>query len=128
MPKSSTKAELDFLKLFAGKKSHWIPLCRRFLARLTRVPGVEASIQKTFIQLSVPSKPSSLLGKVRVTSKGLEVGLTLAKFKVKSERLKAAPKSAKPITHRVLLTDASEIDEEFIAWVRGTHLQAHTSK
>lgn len=114
--------------LFKGRKSKWLPLYRRLLARFTTFPGVEFFPLKSQIGIGHPRDRRATMGQIRITDKGIEVGLGLARSFGRTERLKSSLRSPKWITHRVLLTQASDIDEEFLAWIKAARLQARTSR
>ncbi|MCM2276858.1 MAG: DUF5655 domain-containing protein [Oligoflexia bacterium] len=120
-------AEL-FSKLFDGKKSKWIPLYRRLLARFSAIPGIEFFPLKSGIGIGHPHDARATMGVIRITQKGLEFGLGLARAQANSERLRPSKRSPRWITHRVVISSASDIDDEFLSWLKAARLQARLAR
>lgn len=119
-------------KLFAGKKQKWLPLYRRLIARLNSIPGIEIILRESAFLISGtksaarnPKKISRVkLGMIRIMSNGLEMGLFLGDVPVKSSRFTPVSRSRLKVSHRSLISSPSEIDEEFISWVKIALFQA----
>jgi len=118
--------------LFSGKKAKWLPLFRRLLARVSAIPGVETEAGKSSITLSLSGGVSSqrvVIAMIKVAATGLEVRLSLSKAQVRSPRLKRVTSRTRPImSHVVLLSEASDLDEEFLTWLKAAKIGARTSK
>jgi hypothetical protein len=127
--------------LFNGKKAKWLPLYHRLLARLSNVSGIEFFLFKNVIAIGQKNDKKPSVGEVKITASGLEVSLALSsgvtKSKSKNElpALKASKRlhssksrSSRGITHRVLIAKASEIDEEFMSWLKAARHQARIAK
>ncbi|MCM2321745.1 MAG: DUF5655 domain-containing protein [Oligoflexia bacterium] len=129
MSKLLTASQTNALAaLFSGRKAKWLTLYRRLLARSSAVPGVDFFPVKGAIAIGYPDGARATMGAIRITQKGLEIRLGLAKAFAKSERLRPVTGSPKWITHRVLIASASELDEEFLGWLKAARLQARTSR
>lgn len=127
-PVSTTNANQPITSLFEGKKSKWLPLYRRLLARLSGIPGIGFFPIKNRIAIGYPDHYKATMGMIRVTPSGLDVALGLSKGFSKSERLRPCSRSPKWLTHHVTVAQASDIDEEFLSWMRAAKLQARTSR
>lgn len=114
--------------LFEGKKSKWLPLYRRLLARFTNVPGIEFFPFKGMIAIGHKDDLRPTMGAIRVTIRGLDIGLGLSKSQMPSERLRVSHRSPKWITHHVVVAGANEIDEEFLSWVKAARHQARIAR
>lgn len=132
MKQSSKNSGSDLDTLFTGRKSKWLPLYRRLLARSTGINGIEFHPSKSFIAIGHPHDSRPTMGLVRVTLRGLEISLGLVQTILPNPRLRATPEQARGtprwITHRTLLMKASEIDDEFLAWVKIARHQARISR
>jgi hypothetical protein len=125
---SSQTKKTNLAVLFNGRKAKWLPLYRRLLARLNGVPGLEFFPTKNGIGIGHPNETKITMGIIRITQKGLEVGLGLAKTFTQSDRLRPSQRSPKWITHRVVIAKAGDLDEELLGWVKAARLQARTSR
>lgn len=114
--------------LFDGKKSKWLPLYRRLLARVEKVPGVEFFPFKKGIAIGHRDDFRPTMGVIRISAKGLDVGLGLVKGFTKTERLRPSQRSPKWITHRVVIAKASDIDEEFLSWIKAARHRARIAR
>lgn len=112
---------------FDGKKAKWLPLFHRLVARLSAMPGVEFCSSRGGISIEQTREGKPNMGVVRITLRGLEIGLGLEKAP-RSERLRPSQRSPKWVTHRVVIAKASDIDEEFISWVNAARIKARTAK
>jgi hypothetical protein len=117
--------EID--RLFNGKKAKWLPLYRRLIARLTRVPGLDITPGADAIALRQAARAKPV-GAIRVAGDGLEIGLALAKAAIKTPRLRPSTRSPKYITHRVLITDVREIDDELFTWILAANQRARSAR
>lgn len=114
--------------LFDGNKSQWLPLYRRLLARFSKVQGVAFFPYRDVIAIGRKDDSRPTFGAIRVSALGLDVGLGLTKTFPKTERLRATTRSPKWITHHVILSKASDIDEEFFTWIKAARHQARTAR
>lgn len=129
--------------VFNGKKSKWLPLYHRLLARLSNVAGIEFFPFNKQIGIGHRNDSRPTLGEIRITAQGLEVGLGLSSKTQKTgsprtengesnshpdPRIKPSTRAPRWITHRVLIAKASEIDEEFIGWVKAARRQARIAR
>lgn len=121
---TETAAALNVL--FDGKKAKWLPLYRRMLARFNSINGIDFFPKKGFIAIGHLDDERATLGLIKITSKGLEIGLGLAKAFGTTERLRVSQRSPKWITHRVTVASASEMDDEFLSWFKAARLRART--
>ncbi|MGZ3708347.1 MAG: DUF5655 domain-containing protein [Bdellovibrionota bacterium] len=115
-------------KLFGGRKEKWLPLYRRLVARLDRQSGVEIRYLRKSLQILATKSDLPALGMIAVTARGLEVGFTLPTSLLRSTRLLPSRKSPKRITHRVLISEARQIDDELMAWMKMALLTARNAK
>jgi len=113
--------------LFSGKKAKWLPLFQRLVARFSYIPGVELAVYRKSIALGCNGDAKPTIGMIQITARGLQVGLGLHKAALKSPRLKLA-KRPKSVTHKVLISKASEIDDELLSWIKAARHQARTAK
>jgi len=113
--------------VFNGKKQKWLPLYRRLLVRLKKVPGIEVITTPKSLSIIREDQPDLMIGKISVLVKGLEISLSLKNVFVKSTRLKASKRHAK-LTHSTLIAEIDEINDELLTWVRTANHQARTSK
>jgi hypothetical protein len=67
-------------------------------------------------------------GLIRISGDGLELGIALGKAAIKSKRLTPSSKSPKRITHSVLISELSDIDEELMFWIKAAWQQARNGK
>lgn len=127
---SKANSDKDYLtRIFSGKKAKWLPLYRRLIARLAKIPGIEIVPNTSTMSIAQPGDELPTVGLIKVSVQGIEVGLALSKAAVKSPRLRDSAKSSpRSITHRVLICEAAEIDEELCGWVRAAHLRARIAK
>lgn len=110
--------------LFSGKKAKWLAIYRRLVARLENQRGIELTPSPKSISVSGTIQ----IGKIRVTAKGLELAIALGKAAPRSERLKTLSKPTKAATHKVLIAQASDIDEELLSWIKAAQVRARISK
>lgn len=115
-------------KLFTGKKAKWLPLYRRLLARLSRVPGLDIRVTAETIALRRAHGRRTPFASIRVSGDGIEIGLALAKAAIKSARLRPSARSPKYLTHRLLLSDAREIDDELFTWIQAANQRARSAR
>ena len=115
--------------LFSGAKAKWLPLFRRLLARVSGIPGIDVVLGKTSITLSLAGVAASELAVIRVVAAGLEFRLALSKSHPRTARLKRiTARTRPPMTHLVMLAEASHLDEELLdldqgCADRGAHFQ-----
>ena len=135
-PRASTQASNGIpATLFKGSKAKWLPLYHRVLARLSSVSGMEflnGAREVSILSTAATSKTKGRMGLIRVTESGLEVGLRLGKgvtaAMARNERLIPSRKIPLWVTHRVLITSASQIDEEFLSWLKVARHQAGSTR
>lgn len=108
------------------KTAKWLPLYRRLMARLIRVPGLELVGARGGV-LEIHRIGTKRIAAVYLKAKGLEIGFALPKAVLKSPRLHPSKKSPKWVTHRVLIQEASEIDEELLTWIKAASSAALVS-
>jgi hypothetical protein len=111
--------------IFSGKKAKWLPLYHRLAARVTRISGIEVRLTRTTIELGMSDVPRSKLAQIRVVPAGLSLRLALSKAQLKSPRLKTMTTRTVPrMSHQVLLASTSDLDEEFLSWIKAARTQA----
>lgn len=120
--------KVNQLKLFLGRKTQWLPLYQRFLARVHSLDGIEIVSHLHSISLCKQGHDRLVFGKVRVLQKGIEIGLDLGRLKVPTSRLVIYSGKSKGITHLLTLKKVSEIDEEIISLIKFASQQGYTSK
>ena len=115
--------------LFSGKREKWLPLFQRLNARFSKIPGLELTPAKTTIKICRSDDSKVTIGHIRVAAAGLLVGLVLeSAAPFKSKRLQALKRASKDATHVILVTEASEIDPEFLTWVKAANSKARNAK
>ena len=112
-----TKATLD--SLFSGRKAKWLSLYRRLHSRVSQIAGLELvplskSSQSVGLMRDGDKRPT--IGRIRVTMKGLELGLAAGKDKPGK------------ISHKILIDAPSQIDEEVVSRIKAAILKARTAK
>lgn len=115
--------------LFSGRKAKWLPLFRRLLARVSGIPGVEVTLGKTSIVFSLAGQASSEIALIKVAATGLELRLAISKAQVRSPRLKRLTRATRPLmSHVVMLTETTDLDEELLSWLKAARTGIRTSK
>ena len=128
-PSSEKKEPKELLDaLFQGRKAKWLPLYRRFLARFSKLVGVEIFPANQWLGIGHSGDGRATIGHIRITQKGLDVRLGLTRSTPATDRLRPSDASPRWITHRVLVREASEIDEEFLSWIRAAKILARTAR
>jgi hypothetical protein len=93
------------------------------------IPGIEVIRGKTAIALALAGVGASEMALIKVTSSGLDFRLALSKAQLRSPRLKRLSARTRPtMTHQVLLSEASDLDEELLTWLKAAKIEARTSK
>lgn len=110
-------AELD--QIYIGPKAALRPLHDAVMARIETLGAFEIAPKKTYLSLR-RKKQFAMVGPA--TKSQLEVGLNL-KDAAPSERLLAV-KQPGMCSAKVRLSDATEIDDELIAWIRQAYQQS----
>jgi hypothetical protein len=125
--RSRTTSPLEKLS-FAGTKAKWQPLFHRLIARVSGITGIEVIQRKGSIALALTSSGSRDLAEIRVKTTGLECRLALSKSQLRSPRLKTISKRGRSaMTHFATLKEPSDIDEEFLSWLKAARIEARTS-
>lgn len=123
-----TNASRTTSSLFVGKNAKWLPLFRRLVARFSRIPGIELAPVRKSIAVSQSGDLGATFGMIQITAKGFQVSLALSKAALKSPRLKPRARKLRQLTHQVLISEASEIDDELLSWVKLAKHQVRTAK
>ena len=97
---------------FSGKKAHW----RAAFDSLVAAVGAPTAIAATDSYISL-LKGRAKFAIVAVTADRLDVGIKL-KGAEPTERFETAGSWNSMVTHRVRITDAAEIDDELVGWLR----------
>lgn len=113
--KGAKPADSDRIdKQFSGAKAHWRPVFETLLARAAESGPVGAAATDTYVSLT---KNGAKFAIVAVTAARLDVGLKLAGVDA-TGRFETAGSWNSMVTHRVRVTDASQLDDELVDWVK----------
>jgi hypothetical protein len=125
---TTKRKETSVESLFTAKRARWLPLCRRLLARIAGIPGLEARAGTSSIDLRIAGSHRPI-ARIRVGRAGLEIGLALQRGTVASPRLRP-PTATSPryLTHRVIIAGPGEIDAELLTWIGAARAKARTSR
>ena len=109
---SDTKLE----KLFAGKKSVWRIRCDDLIAKL-QVFGtdLEVAANETYVNVNRGKKKIAILQPS--SAERFDIGIKLKGVEA-TERLELAGSWNPMVTHRVRITDPSQIDKEVLDWLK----------
>lgn len=106
-------------KLFAGKKSRWLEPFRNLEAQLSTFgPDVDTHANTTYVNLLREGKK---FGIVQPTAERLDVGIKLKGVEAEG-RFEAAGDWNPMVTHRVKITEAQDLDDELLGWLRRAYL------
>jgi hypothetical protein len=116
--------------LFNGNKAKWLPLYHRLLARLSRLSEIEMVPSRAALKMGYRCDEGvRYFGQVAVAAKGLEIGLSFKKAPIRSLRLRPSlAKSPRFITHRVTISEASQIDDELFGFIRAAQISASPAR
>jgi hypothetical protein len=101
-------------KQFSGTKAHWRTTYDGLLAKLAENGPVDVSATNSYVSLL---KGKAKFAIVAVTADRLDIGIKLKGAEV-TERFEASGAWNSMVTHRVRLTDASQLDAELLDWLR----------
>jgi len=122
------QSEKALSSLFKGKKAKWLPLFSRFAARLSRVPGLELHVVRSSITLNRSEKRIPAIATIRVMPDGLRINFAFGRRVTMSPRLEALKRKNSRMTHRVLISELKEIDDQILLWVQAALHQARNAK
>jgi hypothetical protein len=111
-----TSAEEKFGALFGGKKQRWRQPCERLIAQIKDVGsafGVSAG--GTYVNLQRAGKKFAILQPS--SSERLDIGIKLKGVSM-DERFESAGSWNAMVTHRLRVTNPTQIDGEVVAWLR----------
>jgi predicted transport protein len=112
-PRKSTDEKID--RLFKGDKAKWRAPYDKLLVRIGKFgPDVTANPTNTYISILRKGKK---LGVVQVSTERLDIGIKLKGVKP-SGRFEAADTWNSMVTHRVRISDPSQIDAEIMSWLK----------
>jgi predicted transport protein len=118
-PKLSAQDLID--KHFTGRRSGWRPTYDKLIAQVQRFgDDVTAQAGNSYISLLREGKKFAI---VKVSAERLDIGIKL-KGTEPSARLASAGKWNSMVTHRVSLTNATDLDREIVAWLRDAYAKA----
>lgn len=105
-------------KQFAGGKAGWRPVFDSLLSSLRELGEVGLAPTDTYISLVKPgTKQPAKFGIVAVTADRMDVGIKL-KSADAGGRFEAAGSWNSMVTHRVRVTDPTQVDAEVLDWLR----------
>lgn len=105
--------------LYTGPKAALRPIHEKLIAELERIGDHEWQPKKTYVSYR-RKKQFAMIGPA--TNTRVEVGLNM-KGVEPTDRLQALP-AGQMCNYRVKLTDASEVDDEVMGWLRTAHRAA----
>ena len=100
---------------YAGKKAHWRPLYERLLAEATKL-GPDVGIDASDAYVSFVKNGKKFAIAQPSTADRFDLGFKL-KGEPTTERFEAAGKWNPMVTHRLRINDASQVDDEVLAWL-----------
>jgi hypothetical protein len=109
---SGLSDEDKFLAQFAGRKSVWRPTFDRLLVDLGR--PAELASTATYVSLL---KGKAKFGIVALTADRMDVGIKLV-GEPPTGRFETAGTWNAMVTHRVRVTDPSQVDDELVGWLQ----------
>jgi hypothetical protein len=109
-PKSSELLETHF----AGKKAHWRPTFDSLMKRLGEFGPVSASPTGSYISIVKDTRKFAV---VALTGDRMDVGIKL-KDAPPTDRFETSGNFNIMVTHRVRITDPSQVDAELLDWLR----------
>lgn len=118
-PKASRGERID--KHFRGGRARWRSTYDSLIAHCESFgPGVSASPTDSYISLLRKGKK---FGIVQVTADRLDIGIKNKEL-VDGDRAVPAGDWNQMVSHRVQLTDASQLDAEVLAWLKDAYERA----
>ena len=112
-PRKSDDEKID--RLFKGDKAKWRKPYDKLLARIGKF-GPDVSTDPTNTYISILRKGKKL-GVVQVSTERLDIGIKL-KGVQPTGRFEAADTWNSMVTHRVRISDPSQIDAEVMRWLK----------
>lgn len=112
-------------KYFTGGKSAWRSVFDSLMKEI-REFGDDISIAPTATYLSI-LRGTRKMAVVQINSKRMDIGIKL-KGMAATKRFVLAGTWNTMMTHRVILSDETEIDDELMNWLRSAYEQNGTSK
>ena len=110
-----TSPEDRFGALFAGNKAHWREAFDALIAQLKAFGSdVDVSANQTYVNVNRGKKKFAIL---QASGDRFDIGIKL-KGLVATERLEIAGSWNAMVTHRVRVTDATQMDAEVLDWLR----------
>jgi len=107
-------------KLFGGTKAHWKPVYESLLSTLAASGPVDTAATHSYVSLLKGAKKFAI---VAATADRLDIGIKL-KGTEPTERLEAAGSWNSMVTHRVRVSEAAQIDDELLGWLRAAYAAA----
>ena len=121
-PDTSTVTPDDKIaKLFIGKKEKWRQPYDTLLANLNEF-GTDVGVAATSSYISL-LRGSKKFGIVQPTSERLDIGIKL-KDAAPTERFEAAGSWNNMVTHRVRISDPTQIDADVMVWLKQAYAAA----
>jgi hypothetical protein len=96
---------------FSGAKAHWRPT---FDALIAQLDGVTLAFTNSYVSLL---KGKAKFAIVAVTGERLDVGIKLKGVDPEG-RFEASGSWNSMVTHRVRVSDAAQVDDELVGWLR----------
>jgi DNA-binding NarL/FixJ family response regulator len=111
-PRASIDEKVD--RHFAGPKAAWRPVYDRLVSTVAGFgPDIDVDPGKSYLSLRRAGKKFAI---VQVTTNRLDVGIKV-KDEPAGDRLEAAGSWNAMVTHRVRLSDPSDLDSELVGWL-----------
>ena len=117
-PKPADTDRVD--KQFSGAKAHWRPVFDALLETTGEFGPVAIAATDSYVSLL---KGKAKFAIVAATADRLDVGIKL-KGADATDRVEAAGSWNNMVTHRVRVTDAAQIDDELVDWLRRAYENA----
>jgi hypothetical protein len=118
-PRASKDERID--KLFNGNKSTWRAAYDDLLAKLQQF-GDDVRVAATDSYISL-LKGDKKFGVIAITAERMDVGIKLKSLPVEG-RVEESGKWNSMVTHRVRITDAQQLDDELLTWLRQAYDKA----
>ena len=111
----ATPTEDKLGKLFTGKKAHWQPACAALLERVKELgDDVVIAPNETYINLLRGKKKVAIL---QISSlERIDIGVKLKSLEP-TDRLELSGSWNAMVTHRVRISDPSELDAQLLEWL-----------
>jgi Domain of unknown function (DUF4287)/Domain of unknown function (DUF5655) len=103
-------------KLFSGKKAVWLEAVNALISSIKNLGvDIEALANETYVNILVDKKKFAIVQPS--SAERLDIGIKMKGIAAEG-RLEAAGSWNNMVTHRVRVSDATEIDAELLGWVK----------